>query len=358
VTSRLVPFLLLGLLLLSCTSAPVRGGSGVAVSGERVLVASAKGKVFALDISARSKGLPFPAPGEWAFPDKGSSGAIYATPLVQGDTVYVATYQGQLLALDGATGKARSSNALFNGGAVVGAPAPVGGTLYLSSGSSVYALDPVTGQALWPKPFQAADRIWGSPVVQNETVYVGSLDHNVYALKAQDGSLLWQYTAGGAIASTLTPGDGALFFSAFDGVYALEADTGALRWHFASKVWFWATPLLSEGKLFVGARDGILYAFDATSGQPVWERTPGGQIYYSPALGDGVLVIGSSGAPFNLYGVDPEKGDTLWTKPLGAAPAGDVAVANGVAYVQAKDLTVFAFRAKGGELLWQFSLDR
>lgn len=357
-TSRLVPFLLVGLLLLSCTAAPVRGGSGVAVAGDRVLVASAKGKVFALDVAARSKGLPFPAPGEWAFPDKGSSGAIYATPLVQGETVYVATYQGQLLALDGTTGKARSSNALFKGGSVVGAPVLAGGALYLASGSSVYALDPVTGQALWPKPFQAADRIWSSPVVQNDTVYVGSLDHNVYALKAQDGSMLWQYTTDGAIVSTLTLGDGALFFSSFDGVYALEAGTGALRWHFPSKVWFWATPLFSDGKLFVGTRDGILYAFDASSGQPVWEKTPGGRIYYSPGLGDGVLVIGSSEEPFNLYGIDPEKGTTLWTKPLGAAPAGDIAVANGVAYVQARDVTVFAFRAKGGELLWQFSLDR
>ena len=353
VTYRLLPFLLLGLLLLSCRSTPVRGGSAVVLAGDRALAASAMGKVFALDPAARSKGLPFPAPGEWSFPDKGSAGAIYASPVVQGETVYVASYQGQLLALDGATGKA--PGAIFKGGAMVGAPALSGGVLYLASGAKVYALNPLTGQPIWPKPFEAGDRIWGSPLVQGETIYVGSLDHIVYALKAQDGSLLWQYKAGGAIASGLTLGEGGLFFSAFDGVYALEAATGTLRWHLPSRSWFWSSPLFADGKLFAGSQEGKLYGLDAATGKPLWEPVPtGGPFYYAPALGDGVLVIGSD----KVYGVDPEKGQVLWARELGAPVAGDLVVADGVAYVQAKNHTVFALRVKGAEVLWSFSLDR
>ena len=355
-TSRLLlPFLLLGLLLLSCTSAPARGGSGVAVAGERVLAASAKGKVFALDVGARSKGLPFPAPGEWAFPEKGSAGAIYAPPLVQGETVYVATYQGQLLALDGATGKARGEKAVFKGDAVVGAPALSGETLYLASGSRVYALNPLTGQPLWPKPFQARDRIWGSPVVDGETIYLGSLDHHIYALSTKDGSLLWEYKAGGAIASSPTLGEGGLFFSAFDGLYALEAESGALRWHLPSPSWFWARPLFSEGKVFAGSQEGKFYGLDATTGELLWEPVAtGGPFNFAPALGEGVLVIGSD----KVYGLDPETGQVLWARELGAPVAGDLVVADGVAYIQTKDLAVFALKAKGGEVPWSFPLDR
>lgn len=354
-TPRIVPFLLLGLLLLSCTSAPARGGSGVAVAGERVLVASAKGKVFALDVGARSRGLPFPAPGEWAFPEKGSAGAIYAAPLAQGETVYVASYQGQLFAVDGATGKALGDKALFRGAAVVGAPVLEGGFLYLASGSRLFALNPLTGQPLWPQPFQAGNRIWGSPVVAGETIYLGSLDHNIYALRTKDGSLIWEYKAGGAIASSPTLGDGGLFFSAFDGLYALEAETGSLRWHLPSRSWFWGRPLLWQGKVFAGSQEGKLYGLDARTGKQLWEPVPtGGTFNFAPALGEGVLVIGSD----KVYGLDPEGGQLLWARELGAPVAGDLVVAEGVAYVQAKNQTLFALKAKGGEVLWSFSLDR
>jgi outer membrane protein assembly factor BamB len=362
VTSRLLSFLLLlGLLLLSCASAPVRGGSGVTVAGGRVLAASAKGRVFALDPGARSKGLPFPAPGEWVFPDKGGAGNIYAPPLVQGETVYVASYQGQLFALDGATGKLPGEKAIFKGGAVVGAPVLDGEVLYLASGPRLYALNPLTGQPLWPKPFQAGDRIWGSPVVDGDTIYLGSLDHHVYALSTKDGSVVWEYEAGGAIASSPTLGDGGLFFSAFDGLYALEADTGALRWQLPSRSWFWGRPLFFEGKVFAGSQDGKFYGLDASTGKPLWEPVAtGGPFYCAPAMGDGVLVIGSD----KVYGLDPERGQVLWARELGAPVAGDLVVVEGVAYVQAKNLTVFALKVKGGEdltggaVLWSFSLDR
>ena len=355
VTSRLLPFLLLGLLLLSCTSAPARGGSGAAVAGERVLVASAEGKVFALDAGARSRGLPFPAPGEWAFPENGSAGAIYAAPLAQGERVYVASYQGQLSALDGATGKALGDKALFTGEEVVGAPVLEGGVLYLASGSKLFALNPLTGQPLWPKPFQAGNRIWGSPVVAGETIYLGSLDHHIYALSAKDGSVIWEYTAGGAIASGLTHGEGGLFFSAFDGLYALEAETGSLRWHLPSRSWFWGRPLFWQGKVFAGSQEGRFYGLDARTGKQLWEPVPtGGTFNFAPALGEGVLLIGSD----RVYALDPEGGQLLWARELGAPVAGDLVAVEGVAYVQAKNQTLFALKAKGGEVLWSFSLDR
>jgi len=355
VTSRLLPLLLLGLLLFSCASAPVRGGSGAAVAGERVLVASAKGKVFALDVGARSRGLPFPAPGEWAFPEKGGAVAIYASPLAQGETVYVASYQGQLFALDGATGKLPGEKAIFKGGAVVGAPVLEGGVLYLASGPRLFALNHLTGQPLWPKPFQAGDRIWGSPGVAGKNIYLGSLDHHIYALSTEDGSLLWEYKAGGAIASSPTLGDGGLFFSAFDGLYALEAETGSLRWHLPSRSWFWGRPLFSEGKVFAGSQEGRFYGLDAVTGKPLWEPvSTGGPFYYAPALGEGVLVIGSD----KVYGLDPERGQLLWARELGAPVAGDLVVVEGVAYVQAKNNTLFALNLKGqGAEVWKFSLE-
>ena len=352
---RLMPLLALVLLLLSCRTAPARGGSAVTVEGQRVLVASAKGKVFALDIDARTRGLPFPAPGEWAFPDKGSAGAIYAAPMAQEDKVYIASYQCQLIALDGATGKALADKALFKGGAVVGPPVLEGGVIYLASGSSLCALNPLTGQPLWTKPFKAENRIWSSPVLSGETIYLGSLDHNIYALRTKDGSLIWKYDAGGAIASSPVLGDGGLFFSAFDGLYALDAETGAVRWHLPSRSWFWGRPLFWQGKVFSGSQDGKFYGLDAATGKQLWEPVAtGGPFNYAPATGDGVLVMGSD----QVYGVDPATGQLLWARQLGAAVAGDLVATEGVAYVPAKNNTLFALNLKAqGAEVWRLSLE-
>lgn len=38
-----------------------------------------------------------------------------------------------------------------------------------------------------------------SPISSTRVIYVGSSDHSIYALRASDGSLLWQYKTGGEV---------------------------------------------------------------------------------------------------------------------------------------------------------------
>ena len=45
--------------------------------------------------------------------------------------------------------------------------------------------------------YSIGDGLMSSPAVANGVVYVGSDDHNVYALKASTGAKLWSYTTGG-----------------------------------------------------------------------------------------------------------------------------------------------------------------
>ena len=66
-----------------------------------------------------------------------------------------------------------------------------------------------------------------------------------------------------------------------------------------------------------------------------------------------MLLIGSD----RVYALDPEGGQLLGTWELGAPVAGDLVVAEGVAYVQAKNQTLFALGSKWGEVLWKFSLE-
>ncbi len=353
---KLLLFLLPGMLSLgACTRAVApQGGSPVEAYQGRVLVASAQGAIYALDPQAREKNVPFPAQGEWVFPqDKRKLGTFYASPLVAEDRVYVGSYEGQLLALYGASGQPPGEGVLLKGGAMVGSPVLEGEVLYVASGPKLLALDPLTGQPRWS--FSARDRIWATPLVAGDTVYVASLDHRLYALNAADGSLLWEFQAKWAVTSSPALSGGSLYLAAFDGLYRLDARTGQALWPqpFRAGGWFWGSPLWWEGKVFAGAMDGYLYALDASSGQSLWKFDSGAPILASPVL-EGALVVASN----RVYGLDPGSGRVLWSRPEIGSVVADLRAQDGVVYVHGKDTqdTLWALRGATGEVLWRFPL--
>ncbi|MGH2501512.1 MAG: PQQ-binding-like beta-propeller repeat protein, partial [Ktedonobacterales bacterium] len=70
-----------------------------------------------------------------------------------------------------------------------------------------------------------------APLVANGVIYVGTTSGTVYALRASDGSHLWQYKAPNPVTSMPALLDGALYFGDDSGkLYALHASDGALAW--------------------------------------------------------------------------------------------------------------------------------
>lgn len=72
------------------------------------------------------------------------------------------------------------------------------------------------------------------PVIAGGKVLVAEIDkHTLYALDADSGRTIWQYTAGGRIDSSPTVYKGTVLFGSADGyVYCLDADTGQLAWRY------------------------------------------------------------------------------------------------------------------------------
>ena len=71
--------------------------------------------------------------------------------------------------------------------------------------------------------------VTSSPAVSDGRVFIGSLDHNIYALNASTGMLLWNYTTGDMVSSSPAVADGKVYFGSYDGnVYALNAVNGKL----------------------------------------------------------------------------------------------------------------------------------
>ena len=70
--------------------------------------------------------------------------------------------------------------------------------------------------------FETGNKIWSMPVVYEDVVYFGSLDHNVYAVSLKDtGSLragdeMWRFETDGAVAATPLVMNGRVYIGSFD----------------------------------------------------------------------------------------------------------------------------------------------
>ena len=66
---------------------------------------------------------------------------------------------------------------------------------------------------------------YSSPIVANGIVYVGSYDHNVYALNATTGTKVWNYATGDAVWYSPIVANGIVYVGCYGhDVYAPQCD--------------------------------------------------------------------------------------------------------------------------------------
>ena len=292
-TARIiVPALLLFLLALA-GCARIRnpeGWSGTAVQGNSLFTGTTRGEIVSLD---RTNGETI-----WRFGLQGEEEdfrAIYGTPAVSSDSLYVGGYDGRLyaLSLDGEEkwiepldGPVVGGAVLFDGLLVVGSEVddPVDG-----NEGMVYAFDAETGERQWRFPVEG--KVWSTPAISDGLVIFGSLDHRVYALSLE-GKRVWTFDTGGAVAAPPVIAGGRAYVGSFDGVfYAINASTGVEEWRFdGASNWFWAQAVVAQGLVYAPSLDGTLYALGATSGEQLWKLETEGAIVGTPAIVHGDLI--------------------------------------------------------------------
>ncbi len=118
------------------------------------------------------------------------------------------------------------------------------------------------------------------------TVYVGSEDHNLYALDTRTGHLRWRFPTGGGVVSSPAVAAGVVYVGSHDeNVYALDARTGRERWHFPTGDYVDSSPAVAAGVVYVGSDDHNLYALDARTGHLRWRFQTGDAVHSSPTIG-------------------------------------------------------------------------
>ncbi len=240
-----------------------------------------------------------------------------------------------------------------------------------------------------PWRFRTARGIFSTPVIGGDgTVYVGSADHDFYAL-GPDGRLRWKLRTGGIIDAaaaigaydrkrrtlpiTIGSGDERLYHLRGDGgqlprarrviwrfrpskppatgqlvswwegnvaigpdatIYAGNTGGGAYaihpsgkqRWVYEAANSVWTTPAFGPaGTTYWGSVDLNAFALDA-NGQAKWSRVFAGYVTSSPAIGsDGTVYVGTFDR--RLHALDPDTGLDRWSFTTGDHIYGSPALA-------------------------------
>lgn len=152
------------------------------------------------------------------------------------------------------------------------------GLIFVASARGLYALRADNGQEAWR--FNTQLPLGNSPTVVDGTLYVAGLDHNLYALNATSGALLWTFRDAGAGYST--------------------------------------NPLVADGRVLLGNRDGFFYAIGAqgtpNQGKQLWKYQTGGLIELTAAYSQGIVYFASDDNC--AYALQSSNGNLIWKSDI------------------------------------------
>jgi outer membrane protein assembly factor BamB len=203
--------------------------SSPAVADGVVYVGSADGHLYAIGLEMG--GLL------WRFETEGASNVsadfgfdrktIQSSPAVVDGTVYFGSRDGGTYAVDASSGRLRWHYDHTTPW-VISSPAISNGSLFsgTSDGLYVHSLDLETGEENWR--FETGNRVFSSPAISGDVMYVGTHSRRLLALETASGSLSWEMRFGGAVMSSPVLHDDHIYVGSDDGaVYSIRLAAGS-----------------------------------------------------------------------------------------------------------------------------------
>lgn len=233
--------------------------------------------------------------------------------------------------------------------------------------------------------FRTAGRIFSSPVISGNTVFIGSDDSILYALDKKEGKLLWKFRTGGRVSSSAAIYNEKAYFLSFDGyAYCLNKNSGKELWKFKTAgehvfaapgihglpekdralndPWdmFLSSPVVANGNIYFGCGEGIFYSLNCNSGTKNWEFKTMGVLHSSPAYDDSVVYFGSWDS--YLYALNAANGSLKWKFKTGIDTVNynqvgfqsSPVIYKGTIYTGCRDAHLWAIDAKTGQMKWNY----
>jgi outer membrane protein assembly factor BamB len=243
-------------------------------------------------------------------------------------------------------------------------PAISGQTLFVaSSDGEVFAVDRRSGDDLWD--IELDTPLSGGVGVYGDGLFLGSSDGFVIKLDAGTGGQQWATRLRGEILSAPQSNGNVVVAQTYDGkLQGLDFATGALLWTYDSNVPVLtirgtSTPIVDENRVYAGFANGRVLAFDINTGAVLWEvRVAISQgrseierivdIDGSMALAGGILYAASYQG--NVVAIDVRSGRKMWQQK--ASSFAGVSQAFGNVYVAEEDGTLTAYLRDGQGMRW------
>lgn len=210
---------------------------------------------------------------------------------------------------------------------------------------AVYAVALSSGTVAWTA--EAAGRVESPPAAADGRVYVASRDlegrrTQVLALDAATGERRWTFTppSGALVLSALAAADGQVVFGSGDQlVRGLAAEDGSPRWHALALNLFspLSAPAYQPGNVYIADAAGGLYRLNPADGERDWDHQTNELIVRSSPVVVGNHVIVGLGDG-RLAAFDAGSGDLVYESAASPGPLGDLALSHEVLVA-----------AKGGE---------
>ncbi len=253
---------------------------------------------------------------------------IGAAPVVAGGRVFTIDADSQVTAVStgGAVLWSVSLTPDFDGTSLSGGGLAYGeGRLFATTSyGETVALDPATGGVAWRQ--RLSSTITGAPTVDGGVVYVVGRDSSGWAVRADNGRVLWTVpgtpTITGMIGSAAPAADGkaVLFPFASGEVSAVARDTGTPLWSstlagerrgraYAGVSEITGDPVVAGAVTYVGNQSGRTVAVETETGKRLWTAKDGA---YGPVLpvGNAVFLVNDEA---RLVRLDAGTGEVVWS---------------------------------------------
>lgn len=304
---------------------------------------------------------------EFAAPEGGQPTNFYTAPVLTDDNqLLVATYHNKLFEIDLPTARPTSTEGINLPGAALSDPVLYGSRLLLGLAESDFvALEngSFTSEA-WRVPTQRG--VWANPLLVDDTLYFGALDHRLRAVNADTGVEKWQLDLGGAVMGQPVYHDGHLYVGSLARRLFDVSAEGEILAEYETTDWVWASPTLVDGVLYAADLSGTVYALEvgADGFREVWRSKPAADsIAGRPVVWNEYVIVGARDR--NVYWLNRQDGSTFFFRPVADEVLSDPVLIEPdesvdipEAYVIFSTITngelLVAFTAQNGERVWSY----
>jgi len=364
-----------GLGVFGCTrtGTVAKGWSGGIVADGTLFLGSIEGEVVAVDISEGSVLWEVPletsgqAGGGFGCVPAATTVAIYGTPAISEELVYVGGYNGKIYAITSDLGALRWVYPREgNLQSIVGGLVVSQGKVYFGcSDGKLYALDAATGDRNWD--FPTGDKIWSTSAIDGETLYIASFDKKLYAVDAATGEGKWEkpFETGGAIISTPVVYNNTVYVGSFDRyLYAVDATDGTQAWQFPvgdevdskPESWFWAKPVVYDNTIYAGNLDGKVYILNAETGDEVVDAIDlGSPISSWPVLVDGSIMVASEDG--RVWAIDTGNNQKSELTNLEQKICAPLCASDGIIYIHTQEGILYEVDTQTGATRQLYSIE-